>query len=111
MKIIIPKVVNTISIVPREYVADSIIFYDEEENKEYKHPLDQMNISQVQYWMNITDIFPVREGRWYVMIVLNGLKEVYRDKVFATAQDIDTYSINKGKFKEHKTENEFIIIE
>lgn len=33
---------------------------------------------------------------------------VYKDKIFCTDQAISDYTINKGEYKEHSTENEFM---
>ena len=40
----------------------------------------------------------LRDGEDYDLTVLNGNTEIYRDTVFVTNQDIDTFSINEGDF-------------
>ena len=49
------------------------------------------------------------EGRQYEFTAIRNENDiVYRDNIFCTDQDIDSYSINKGIYKERKTDNNYL---
>jgi hypothetical protein len=43
--------------------------------------------------------------------IKDGTNIVYRDKIFCTNQNLETYSINKDAYVQHTTTNEYKIYE
>ena len=63
-----------------------------------------------RYYLSVSEVLTLVDGRSYTVIVLNGLEEVYRYKGFCTNQVVSDYSISDGTYVEHATDNEYVII-
>jgi hypothetical protein len=72
------------------------------------------------YYLTTSIVFSgtskLTEGVFYRFVVKDGSDVVYRDIVFATAQNISTYSIQTNSsgqdiYDEHETENEYIVFD
>ena len=88
--------------------ADAIVLRDEETNIE-----TTLNCTFTidRYYVTTSKIFPIKENKYYTITILNGTDVVYRDKIFCTNQNIESYSINKNVYTEHTTINEYKIFE
>ena len=63
-----------------------------------------------RYYLSISTLLSLIEGRSYTLSVLNGLDEVYRDKIFCTNQTISEYSINNGEYVQNTTDDSYVIM-
>ena len=88
--------------------ADAIVLRDEETNIEVEL---NCTFSIDRYYVTTSNIFPIKQNKYYTLTILNGTDIVYRDKVFCTNQTIESYSINKDQYIEHTTNNDYKIFE
>lgn len=88
--------------------ADSIVIRDEETNIENEI---ECVFSIDKYFVSTSVVFPIKENKYYTIIIKDGTNVVYRDKIFCTNQTKETYSINKDQYVEHTTTNEYKIYE
>lgn len=70
-----------------------------------------------RYYLQVTVTFlPVlKEGTFYNLTVEDSKLSdpiIYKDRIFCTDQDIEDpgYSINEGQYKEHVSDNEYIVL-
>ena len=88
--------------------ADTIVLRDEETNIETEI---EATFSIDKYFVTTSVIFPIKENKYYTLTIKDGTNIVYRDKIFCTNQNLETYSINKDAYVEHTTTNEYKIYE
>jgi hypothetical protein len=98
---------QTFLFIPRVYEATSMVISDEGENTTATIAITP---TVSTYYLSVTATVTLVEGRSYTLEVLNGTDVVYRDKIFCTNQDIDTYSINNGEYVSNSTDDDFVII-
>lgn len=96
---------QTFYCIPREYTATSLVLTDELSNISETYAITP---AQVDYFLEVSTTFDLKQDRFYTMVVYNGTDIVHRDRVFCTNQT--TYSVNNDVYAEHTTTNEFIII-
>ena len=94
--------------IPRTLTADSMVITDEAENTS-----DTIAITPVvdRYYLSVSEVLTLVEGRFYTLTVLNGTDVVYKDKIFCTNQIVKDYTINKDEYVQNETSNEFVIID
>lgn len=94
--------------IPRTLSADSMVITDEAENTS-----DTIAITPVadRYYLSVSEVLTLVEGRFYTLTVLNGTEVVYKDKIFCTNQVVKDYTINKDEYVQNETNNEFVIID
>ena len=70
-----------------------------------------------RYYLKVTVTFSpiLKEGTFYNLTVEDPLLTdpiIYKDRIFCTDQDIEDpgYSINEGQYKEHVSDNEYIVL-
>jgi hypothetical protein len=91
--------------------ADTIVLRDEETNIETEI---ECVFSISKYFVTTSVIFPIKENKYYTLTIKDSTRNdnvVYRDKIFCTNQNLETYSINKDAYVEHVTTNEYKIFE
>jgi hypothetical protein len=90
--------------------ADTIVLRDEETNIETEI---ECVFSISKYFVTTSVIFPIKESKYYTLTIKDSTRDsiVYRDKIFCTNQNLQTYSINKDAYVEHVTTNEYKIFE
>lgn len=87
-----------------------IEFLDEQTNTKAEAVLG--SILTVSFYETIGVTIPLIEGRFYMAIFYDGTTEIFRDKVFSTAQPIESFSVNAGVYKYGpSTPNEYILYE
>ena len=87
-----------------------IEFLDEQTNKTTEAVLG--TLTEVSYYHTIGVTIDLKEGRFYMAIFYDGSTEIFRDKVFSTAQTISTFTVNDGVYKYGpSTPNEYIVYE
>tara|TARA_R110000822_G_scaffold140546_2_gene278255 strand:+ start:532 stop:861 length:330 start_codon:yes stop_codon:yes gene_type:complete len=99
---------QTFKFIPRSLDADSMIIEDDAENTSVT-----IDITPTidRYYLSVSEVLTLVEGRFYTIKVLNGLDVVYKDKIFCTNQTVSSYSINDNEYVQHSTNNDFVIIE
>lgn len=98
---------QTFNFIGRYNIADKLILRDEQDNTEVTI---LATFGMNRYYLIASIIFNLKDGRHYNLTVYNGLNVCYRDRIFCTSQEVETYSINKDKFVQHKTNNDYITI-
>jgi len=99
---------QTIKFIPRALACDTLVVEDEATNTAITHLGIVPDIDR--YYLEVSTVFTLVEGRSYTLKVLNGSDVVYKDKIFCTNQDIEDYSINDGEYVDHETNDDFVII-
>tara|TARA_R110000824_G_scaffold101042_1_gene239964 strand:+ start:468 stop:797 length:330 start_codon:yes stop_codon:yes gene_type:complete len=99
---------QTFKFIPRSLEADSMVIEDDAENTSVT-----IDITPTidRYYLSVSEVLTLVEGRFYTIKVLNGLDVVYKDKIFCTNQTVSSYSINDNEYVQHSTNNDFVIIE
>ena len=99
---------QTFKFIPRSLEADSMVIEDDAENTSVTIDITP---SVDRYYLSVSEVLTLVEGRFYTLKVLNGLDVVYKDKIFCTNQTVSSYSINDNEYVQHSTNNDFVIIE
>jgi hypothetical protein len=109
MKILAPTPgFYTINIIPRSYEVDTIKMYMHAELENTIEEVTINNTTKNDYYLQVDfQYFNFVEGRFYTFHLENGGEVTYRDKIFATEQDPEDYSINDGRYVANETTNEF----
>lgn len=94
-------------IIPREYLADSMIIKNETTNTSVT-----INITPTldRYFMVIDEVLDLKQDNYYTLTVLNGSDIVYKGIIFCTNQTIADYSVNNNNYIANSTNNDFITI-
>ena len=98
---------QTFKFIPRTLAATSMVITDEGTNTDATITITP---SVDRYYLSVSAVLSLIEGRSYTISVLNGLDEVYRDKLFCTNQTISEYSINNGEYVQNTTDDSYVII-
>jgi hypothetical protein len=96
---------QTFKIIPRTLAATSMILTDESTGISVTYSITP---TIDRYYLVISKIVSLVEGRNYTLSVLNSATEVFKGKVFCTNQT--DFSINDGEYIQNSTNNNFIII-
>lgn len=99
---------QTFKFIPRSLDADSMVIEDDAENTSVTIDITP---SVDRYYLSVSEVLTLVEGRFYTLKVLNGLEVVYKDKIFCTNQTVSSYSINDNEYVQHSTNNDFVIID
>tara|TARA_B110000858_G_scaffold20973_1_gene21155 strand:- start:1803 stop:2132 length:330 start_codon:yes stop_codon:yes gene_type:complete len=99
---------QTFKFIPRSLDADSMVIEDDAENTSVTIDITP---SVDRYYLSVSEVLTLVEGRFYTIKVLNGLDVVYKDKIFCTNQTVSSYSINDNEYVQHSTNNDFVIID
>ena len=98
---------QTLKFIGRLDNADSIVLRDEQDNTEVTI-IEDFTLSK--YYLTADIIFSLQEGRFYNLTAYNGTTIVYKDKIFCTSQNVDSYSINNGDYTQHSSNNDYITL-
>ena len=98
---------QTFKFIPRTLEATSMVITDEVTNTDAT-----ITITPIvdRYYLSVSILLSLIEGRSYTISVLNGLDEVYRYKIFCTNQTIPEYSINNGEYVQNTTDDSYVIM-
>lgn len=72
--------------------------------------LEDIETTKESYFYKVVFDVELMESENYIIEILIDSEIVYRGLIFATDKNIP-FSINEGKFKEHPTNNEYIILD
>jgi len=106
---------QTIKIIPRVYTTSIILKLRDDSSNEIVSITPTLSI--VKGYLEITNVFDLKEGRFYDLKVIdtNTQNIIYKDKIFCTSQSTDQsnnerYSVNKDEYKSKSGNNDFIIL-
>lgn len=110
---------QTFKFIPREYSADTMDIIEEGADIVSNFAITPARVGYdgladaTGTYLSVSDIFTLKEGSFYSLIVYNGSNVVYKDKIFCTNQVATSleYTINKDEYTEHTSDNEFIILD
>ena len=102
---------QTIKFIPNSEPGEvvDVLIYDKSKRK-LVHTINELEVSIVSHFYRIDFDVALKEGENYIIEIYNASNIVYKGLAFATAQT-DTYSINEGNYKEHPSNNEYIILD
>jgi hypothetical protein len=100
---------QTFSFIPRTEVYDSMFLRDDQNNTEVEVTITSS--VQGDYYHTISAVFDLKQGRFYDLVLKDGIEIVYKDRIFCTNQSVVTYSVNDGQYTSHTSNNDFIVYE
>ena len=103
---------QTINFIPREYTEGTtytITIKDETTNKEVFNSTTT-TFTALDYYFQYSSVFTLVEDTMYMLEIKDGTEVIFKDKIFATNQNVTTYSVNKNEYTENTVNNEFILI-
>lgn len=99
---------QTLKVIPRTLAADSMVITEEGTST----PVTIAITPTVEdFYLNITEVFDIKEGRTYSYEIFNGTDSVFRGMIYCTNQDTETFTLNGNEFMKNDTDNGFIIID
>ena len=100
---------QTIKFIPFTPLSvDEIVFLDEQQNTRQTALIGVD--TTLSFYKTIDVNIELKEDSIYMMYMYNNNNLVYSDKVFATSQSIDTFTINNGVYKNAPgTANKYIL--
>ena len=108
---------QTFKIIPRSYVADSMVIVEEGAGVSTTYAITPTRVSYDDTldasgtYMSIAKIVALEEDKFYTLTVLNGADVIYKTRIFCTSQTPQTYSINNGVYTPPtQTDNDYIVI-
>jgi len=99
---------QTFSFIPRQLTATTIVLRNETTGTE---TTIAANFTVSTYYLTTTNVLSLKENTFYNLTIKNGNNIIYKDKVFCTNQNIDTYTVNQNQYVANATNNEFKIYE
>ena len=69
-------------------------------------------VTELNGYMILSSVYSVAEGTFYTITVKFGTTDIYRGKLYCTAQtDYEKYTVNQGAYTTENThDNEFIVL-
>ena len=111
MKILLDSATpQTLNFIPREYV--SLVNYTIT-NEQSNTTISETDITATTNggYLEITEIFDLKENIYYnIDISKTDNTLIYRGRIFCTNQDIDTFTMNDGKFTEDTSKDNTYVI-
>ncbi len=105
---------QTISFIPREYVASGSNIYNisiiNETTNKSVYDEDTNTFTLLDYYYQYSDVFTLVEDTFYILTIKKSGSVIYKDKIFCTNQTVTNYSVNDGEYTPQETTNEFIVL-
>ena len=100
---------QTFVFIPRSHTFDYVGITDEQTGVTtqitgYTHTVGD-------YYDTLEAEFNLVENHFYDLVVVNGAVVVYKDRIFCTNQNVNTFTVNNGQYVSNSTTNEFIVYE
>jgi hypothetical protein len=100
---------QTFVFIPRSHVFDYVGITDDQTGVTtqitgYTHTVGD-------YYDTLEAEFNLVENHFYDLVVVNGAVVVYKDRIFCTNQNVNTFTVNNGQYVSNSTTNEFIVYE
>jgi hypothetical protein len=100
---------QTFVCIPRAYEEEvTLKLYDQTRNTTVEiEPV--IELSGDYYY--VSGVFSLKQNNWYVISLIYGETEIFKDTVFCTNQEVENYSINAGVYiAEPDADNTYIVI-
>lgn len=108
----LPLEKQTVKFIPILEITNSqvdVLIYNKSK-RDLVFELKDLNTNVVSHFNEVAFDVLLKEGENYIIEIYTLNLLVYRGLAFATAQT-ETYSINEGNYKEHASNNEYIILD
>lgn len=91
---------QTIKFIPtRDGNANTLIITNETTNEQSTQTITQeIACYCCSYYQEFTVTLNLKEGHFYTLTFKEDDKLIHRDKIFCTAQSVDSYSVNKDEY-------------
>ena len=99
---------QTFKFIPRVYEADTLVLKNETTGVEVVY---EITPTIDRYYLVVSEILDLEQDTFYQMTIKNGLEVVYKDKVFCTNQNVDSYSVNNNTYVSVSSNNDYITYE
>ena len=99
---------QTFKFIPRVYEADTLVLKNETTGVEVVY---EITPTIDRYYLVVSEILDLEQNTFYQMTIKNGLEVVYKDKVFCTNQNVDSYSVNNNTYVSVSSNNDYITYE
>ena len=100
---IILKPISTSQVVKfiptRNGVANKLVVTNETTNVAVTYNITTTSVS---FYNQFTKILNLQEGHFYSVTFFENDTLVHKDKIFCTAQNVDTYTVNKDEYTVNK---------
>jgi hypothetical protein len=105
---------KAVNVMPRS--LDFVSFFITDDSTNVTQQFDIVNISDYDWYVQLEIDFDVDlvENRYYDLVLKNdGDQIVFKDRIFVTSQDIETFSVNNNpdntsKYKSNTSSNEYL---
>jgi len=105
---------QTISFIPREYVASDSNIYNisiiNETTNSSVYDEDTNTFTLLDYYYQYSDVFTLVEDTFYTLTIKKSGNVIYKDKIFCTNQTVTNYSVNNNEYEPQETTNDFIVL-
>jgi hypothetical protein len=95
--------------IPRNKVFDYVAITDDQTNVTTE--ITGYTYTQGEYYDTFEAEFNLVENHFYDLVFINGATVVYKDRIFCTNQNVNTFTVNKNQYTGNSTTNEFIVYE
>ena len=100
---------QTFVFIPRSHTFDYVAITDDQTNVTTE--IDTYTHTEGDYYDTFESKFNLVENHFYDLVVVNGAVVVYKDRIFCTNQNVNTFTVNNGQYVSNSTTNEFIVYE
>lgn len=100
---------QTFVFIPRSKDFDYVAITDDQTNVTTE--IDTYTHTVGDYYDTLEAEFNLVENHFYDLVVVNGATVVYKDRIFCTNQNVNTFTVNNGQYVSNSTTNEFIVYE
>jgi hypothetical protein len=100
---------QTIKFIPRSNTYNTMIVTDESTNVSQNIAIISSLVGD--YYNEIVAVFDLTKDTFYSLTIKNNNDIVFKDKIFISNQNSETYSPNQNVYTSHVSTNDFIIYE
>lgn len=100
---------QTFNFIPRDNTFNVMELTDDQTNITVGVAITSSTVGD--YINTITATFGLIEGHFYNLVLRVGTNIIYKDRIFCTAQNLVTFSVNNNQYVSNSTTNDFIVYE
>ena len=100
---------QTFVFIPRSHTFDYVGITDEQTGVTTQITVYTHTVGD--YYDTFEAEFNLVENHFYDLVFINGAVVVYKDRIFCTNQNDNTFTVNNGQYVSNSTTNEFIVYE
>lgn len=100
---------QTFMCIPRAYETNVTISLLDKTRNTTVSITPEIDIVGDNYY--VSSVFDLKQDNWYLLTIIYGETEIFKDLVFCTNQNVEDYSINSGIYTaQPDADNEYITI-